>query len=616
MTHLKNRWTVTVSLATIAAKHPPPKEHAMPPGRPADGSRMADKLALEDDEQRERLRHIMATLAGEETIPAAAGAIGIGEEAFRRLRWRALESMAAGIAPRKPGPAPACSTAQTAAIEAVQAQNADLQAENHRLRVALECQRLREEIAVTMPHLLDEGRRSKKKQQTSGETLTDAIAADGQRDGSAPIRDQTRTQATTTQLRARQRPTRQCARRRRQGALRRRQQARLRPAGRRPTRPGRRGMRDQAQRRHDEAGIRRSAVAIVRWAGWCGVSRAEVAAEIGLSAATLRSWCERWQLDHLEPRARGAPVESLSYEQRNELLALLDALGPTVSHREFSRHAPAEIPRRELDRFLDRYRHALAKTQGTTIVNALAWQDAGTVWAMDYTKADAPIDGTYACVLVVRDLASGYQIAALPTESDTAAPVVSCLRQLFAAHGAPLVMKSDNGPHFIAESVQRLLAQHDVLWLPSPGYTPTYNGACEAGVGAIKTRTHHCAARHDRPEQWTCDDVETARLEANRHGRPRGKHSTEPDLAWQRRTPIDAFDRQHFTAQVSANRDAAHAEYRAEHSIALHLPLDRTTTLALERQAITRTLLACNLLTIRRRRVTLPNWRRWGRRIA
>lgn len=375
-------------------------------------------------------------------------------------------------------------------------------------------------------------------------------------------------------------------------------------------------MRDQAQRRADEARERRHAVAIVRWAGWLGITRAEVADELGIADATLRSWCQRWHTDHLEPRARGAPVETLSYQQRNELLALLDQLGPTVSHREFARHAPAEIPRRECDRFLDRYRHALAKTQGTTILNALAWHDPGTVWAMDYTKADAPIDGVYSHILLVRDLASGQQLASLPTVGDTAAPVVACLRQLFAAHGAPLIMKSDNGPHFVAKEVQRLLAEHDVLWLPSPFYTPTYNGACEAGVGAIKTRAHHCAARHDRPEQWTCDDVETARLEANRHGRPRGKHSIEPAIAWERRTPIDAYDRHHFIAQADASRDAVHAAYRAEHGLASDQTLEPTTTLALERQALTRTLLACNLLTIRRRRVTLPNWRRWGRKIA
>lgn len=134
----------------------------MRPGRPADGSRMVDKLTIDDDDQRERLRHIMATLAGEETIPTAAAAIGIGEEAFRRLRWRALEGMAAGIAPRKPGPAPAGTASPAVPIEDLHADNAQLQAENNRLRVALECQRLREEIAVTMPHLLDESRRAKK----------------------------------------------------------------------------------------------------------------------------------------------------------------------------------------------------------------------------------------------------------------------------------------------------------------------------------------------------------------------------------------------------------------------------------------------------------------------
>src|SRR5262249_35670091 len=40
----------------------------------------------------------------------------------------------------------------------------------------------------------------------------------------------------------------------------------------------------------------------------------------------------------------------------------------------------------------------------------------------------------------------------------------------------------------------------------SPPATPSYNGACEAGVGSIKTRTHHEAARRGRAQLWTCDD--------------------------------------------------------------------------------------------------------------
>jgi hypothetical protein len=38
---------------------------------------------------------------------------------------------------------------------------------------------------------------------------------------------------------------------------------------------------------------------------------------------------------------------------------------------------------------------------------------------------------------------------------------------------------------------------------------------CEAGIGGLQTRAHCEAARHDRPGEWTCDDVYAAGLLAN-----------------------------------------------------------------------------------------------------
>lgn len=362
--------------------------------------------------------------------------------------------------------------------------------------------------------------------------------------------------------------------------------------------------------------MRRRTVAVTRWAGWCGVDPATVAHLIGISLATLRDWTYRWRHDRLEPRRRGAPVETLSYDQRVFLLSLLHALGPTVSRRRFAELAPSSIPRRECDRFLDRYRFVVSRTQGQAVVQALRWLDAGSVWAMDFTTPDAPVEGRYPYLLIIRDLASGYQLAALPTEDASCAPVVACLSQLFAAYGAPLVLKSDNGPHFTGDETQTLLAEHAVTWLPSPCYCPTYNGSCEAGVGSIKTRAHHCATRNDRPEQWTCDDVEAARMEANESGRPRGAEAPAPDLAWRRRTPITPAERVAFARELDDLRHEAEAEYRAAEDIPYGESVDDLAALRLERQVITRTLIACNLLTIRRRRITLPDHRRWGRKIA
>ncbi|MGH7142938.1 MAG: hypothetical protein ACREJ2_02250 [Planctomycetota bacterium] len=52
-----------------------------------------------------------------------------------------------------------------------------------------------------------------------------------------------------------------------------------------------------------------------------------------------------------------------------------------------------------------------------------------------------------------------------------------------------------------------------MLQLYSPVYTPSYKGACEAGQGSLKIRTHEFACRAGHPELWTCDDLEGARLQ-------------------------------------------------------------------------------------------------------
>src|SRR3990172_13252124 len=61
-------------------------------------------------------------------------------------------------------------------------------------------------------------------------------------------------------------------------------------------------------------------------------------------------------------------------------------------------------------------------------------------------------------------------------------------------------------------STRTLAYWEQVASLFSPPCTPGYNGACEAGIGSLKTHAHHHAARHGRPREGACDDVETARL--------------------------------------------------------------------------------------------------------
>ena len=108
---------------------------------------------------------------------------------------------------------------------------------------------------------------------------------------------------------------------------------------------------------------------------------------------------------------------------------------------------------------------------------------------MTIHRPPEPIDGENESILAVRDLASGEQLLWQPVPDETAEETRFYLEVLFAEPGVPLVLKSDNGPGFIANLLQSFLEENRVAWLGSPPYTPSYNGSCEAGIGVLKART-------------------------------------------------------------------------------------------------------------------------------
>jgi transposase InsO family protein len=261
--------------------------------------------------------------------------------------------------------------------------------------------------------------------------------------------------------------------------------------------------------------------------------------------------------------------------------------------------------RAELEDLLRRWRRVWRlRHQG--VVHVLEWTTPGAVWAMDFAQAPAPIDGAYPYLLAVRDLASGRQLLSLPTPAETAAEVVHALASLFVLYGPPLVLKSDNGSAFIAGATQALLASAGVIPLFSPAYTPQYNGAAEAGIGSLKTRTERHAARNGHPGVWTADDAARAQAEANALAHPGGEHGPTPDLAWSSRRRLTAADRALFEATVARLRD----EERARAGLATEGSPNSTSDRRAARVAIRRALVEHGYLLFSRRRIPLPIPRR------
>jgi len=230
------------------------------------------------------------------------------------------------------------------------------------------------------------------------------------------------------------------------------------------------------------------------------------------------------------------------------VIELLDDLGPQVGVPALRECFPA-MTRAELEELLKRYRR-IWREQNREPQCVLRWPIPGRVWAIDFAEPPAPIDGCFGYLLAVRDLASGRSLLWRPVEAATADEAAAGLAGLFAEHGPPLVLKTDNGSHFTGGAVTALLAAHGVEHLLSPPYWPRYNGAIEAGIHSLKDRTAARAARAGHPGSWTWDDTAGALVEAAEQPRPHGPAGPNPAAVWAARAAIPTAERDAFGAYV------------------------------------------------------------------
>ncbi|MBZ5498065.1 MAG: hypothetical protein LAP85_16825 [Acidobacteriia bacterium] len=189
-----------------------------------------------------------------------------------------------------------------------------------------------------------------------------------------------------------------------------------------------RGFGAQQARRELERIVRIEAVAFTRWMHLERVTLGYAAACLGLSASTVSMWQRDWEGVRLHAEPRGRPAQRTDRETRDGVIALFQLMGPGVGLSVLQEFFPG-VARRELEDLQRRYRDAHRK-MSRVLVHALRWQRVGAVWAMDYTVPPSPIDGIYRSILVVRDLASGLQLLALPVEAATAQETCAALHAL------------------------------------------------------------------------------------------------------------------------------------------------------------------------------------------
>lgn len=356
---------------------------------------------------------------------------------------------------------------------------------------------------------------------------------------------------------------------------------------------------DQQPQREREDLVRRRAADVGRNLFDLGWLWTDIADWLGVAGRTLRHWCRRLS-DCFTAHPLGRPRQRSDRTARNEVIGLIDEFGPQVGVPTLRACFPI-MSRAELEDLLQRYRRVWRERHRQPL-RVLHWTMPGRVWAIDYAEPPHSIDGRYDYLLAVRDLASGMQLLWQPVEAATGVNAARALDTLFAVHGAPLVLKSDNGGHFTCPAVQDQLAAHGVECLLSPPHWPRYNGAIEAGIGSLKNRTAAHAARAGHAGYWTWDDTAAAMLEANALSRPKGEFGPSPNDLWTSHSPIGVTEREVFRCHVAQHT----TNEKRKHSACIDGANDLWSMRAMAREAIRLALEECGYLHYTRRRIPPP----------
>jgi putative transposase len=348
-----------------------------------------------------------------------------------------------------------------------------------------------------------------------------------------------------------------------------------------------------------ESAVRQRVVNLVTDITAQGATHLQAAEFLNVPPRTLRQWQADCRLPTMPCSLLGRPLQRAHVHDRNDVIALLDDLGPATGLPTLRDCFP-DLARAELEDILARYRRVWQKLN-LEVQHRLRWTSPGTIWAVDFTYAPAPVEGRYPYLLAVRDLASGKQLLWQPVLDMTACTAQNALATLFLRYQPPLVLKMDNGSAFIAEALQNLLMP-EVTPLFSPAYYPRYNGAIEAGIGSLKTRTSDQATRNGHPGYWTLDDVAAAQADANYSARPRGPSGPSPEQLWDHRTYLTVDERLRFQTTLQ--------QRRLENLLTLGSSMSPTLVTkelrSLERKAISQALVEHGYLLFSRRRIPLP----------
>lgn len=172
----------------------------------------------------------------------------------------------------------------------------------------------------------------------------------------------------------------------------------------------------------------------------------------------------------------------VALELKNEVAALRHGQQRTHGTGALYQRVRSHLSRRAFNLLVRRHRDELNR-QRRDALTRLAWnpEASAAVWAMDPAQMD---ERTYN---LVTDLASRFRFELTVHTHLPARSIAGQLTTLFENHGAPLILKRDNGSNLCAPDVDEVLHAYGVLPLNSPPHYPRYNGSIERAQRELKT---------------------------------------------------------------------------------------------------------------------------------
>lgn len=118
-------------------------------------------------------------------------------------------------------------------------------------------------------------------------------------------------------------------------------------------------------------------------------------------------------------------------------------------------------------------------------VPLMPWPFPDRAWSRIYVDYAGPYRNSYFFIAI--DAFSKW-IEVFPVSSPSAGSTIACMRVMFANHGLPDMVVSDNGPAFVSEAYEIFLKKNGVKRMLVPPCHPASNGAAERAVQTMKVK--------------------------------------------------------------------------------------------------------------------------------